>query len=486
MDLNDAIPLPDIAQATNENGLASSAEEDGVSESDEDSGSDSNEEDKKFKVRVPRNRDEEIDVEDEHILSAAMSNDGQHGAQRGGIGARSRGGIGSMARAAAATLVPEVVNNESTIATTSKSHQVAEPPQSFAETPDTSASKSTFGVAARERRSFLGSAVSQSSRDGTPTGGMASRKLAPISKTEQQHFSKIASQGGFGYKLLAKMGWSAGVGLGAQGEGIVTPIESKLRPKAMGLAYEGFKERTKQSKEEERRRKGSDNEDGSEAEKEAGPARRRKAKDKGEGTSKGILAPPSWKQSKASKTKVQHMTYEEIVGSTSDTGGATSVQAGVGIIYDLTGRELPAAALSGAAHLHDVPSSDSARLPELRHNCAIIVDTTKSDLDNLAREAKNVTERRKWLLNEEERNRIALQRAEAKIARLRMISAATASIQKMSASLTYDPRPASQQLELLTDTFDTLLNTATQEEYEIYRLDEVIVGAIAPIVSGKA
>ena len=30
--------------------------------------------------------------------------------------------------------------------------------------------------------------------------------------------------------MLAKMGWQAGSGLGQSGEGIVIPIESKLRP----------------------------------------------------------------------------------------------------------------------------------------------------------------------------------------------------------------------------------------------------------------
>lgn len=45
-----------------------------------------------------------------------------------------------------------------------------------------------------------------------------------------------------------------GTGLGASGEGIVTPVETKLRPKAsMGLAFQGFKEKTAQSKAEAKR-----------------------------------------------------------------------------------------------------------------------------------------------------------------------------------------------------------------------------------------
>jgi tuftelin-interacting protein 11 len=54
--------------------------------------------------------------------------------------------------------------------------------------------------------------------------------------------------------MLASMGWEAGTGLGASRQGIIAPIESKLRPQKAGIAYKGFSEKTDQSKREAKRR----------------------------------------------------------------------------------------------------------------------------------------------------------------------------------------------------------------------------------------
>ncbi|KAH9252809.1 hypothetical protein BASA81_009214 [Batrachochytrium salamandrivorans] len=45
---------------------------------------------------------------------------------------------------------------------------------------------------------------------------------------------------GFGSKMLAKMGYVPGKGLGSGGEGITAPIDVKLRPSGMGLGHGGF------------------------------------------------------------------------------------------------------------------------------------------------------------------------------------------------------------------------------------------------------
>jgi tuftelin-interacting protein 11 len=80
----------------------------------------------------------------------------------------------------------------------------------------------------RPRRSFLPSAAP------SPTAVKASTTM---SNSERQHFAKLATSGSLGLKMLEKMGWKSGTGLGADEQGIVTPIGegTKLRQKGAGL-----------------------------------------------------------------------------------------------------------------------------------------------------------------------------------------------------------------------------------------------------------
>lgn len=174
---------------------------------------------------------------------------------------------------------------------------------------------SAFG-ASRAQRSFL--------RDGGGIGSGSStpKPATPLSASERQHFSKL--NGTFGARMLEKMGWQAGTGLGTTGEGIVTPVESKLRPKGMGLAFKGFREKTEQAKAEARRR----GEVLSDDEEDTKPTKGRKAKTKGEGERSD-----AWKKPKKSKARVEHKTYEEIIAEAGQETPAT----GLGQIIDATG-----------------------------------------------------------------------------------------------------------------------------------------------------
>ena len=139
----------------------------------------------------------------------------------------------------------------------------------------------------------LGLGFTPSSAQQAYSGSRKSMKAEtpPPSMSRPSNFGSSTKGGmntnSFAAKMMAKMGYVAGHGLGSSGQGIINPIETKLRPQGAGLG--AVKEKTQQAKEEAKReaaRRGEVIEDSSEEERK----RRRKAREKrrlqgGSGTS---------------------------------------------------------------------------------------------------------------------------------------------------------------------------------------------------------
>ncbi|EGO22261.1 hypothetical protein SERLADRAFT_362607 [Serpula lacrymans var. lacrymans S7.9] len=307
---------------------------------------------------------------------------------------------------------------------------------------------STFG-SARTQRSFV--------RSGSAS---ASKPATPLPAHEQAHFSKIG--GSFGARMLAKMGWEAGTGLGTTGEGIVIPVESKLRPKGMGIAFKGFKEKTEQSKLEARRRGEVVSDD-----EEVKPRKK-----KGDQQQKKSDA---WKRPKKVKVKVEHKTYEQIVAE----AGEEPASSNIGQIIDATGRTpREVASIADISLSSWTPSTDPTRIPEVRHNLRLIADACRTDLDGLAREAKALEERKKWIVQEDARLKKKVADEADLIARMQQVTLVVDEINSQAKELAsvYEA-----SLDVFSPHFSKLL-TQFALEFDQYKLDEIVVAAITPIV----
>lgn len=202
---------------------------------------------------------------------------------------------------------------------------------------------------------------------------------------------------GFGQKMLEKMGWKKGKGLGADGEGIVNPVETKLRPARMGLSFRGFDERTDQAKIEAKIRKGQvSDEEEEENEDEAPKGKRRnawKAKEKNNDREETVGS------RKPRKQKTIYKTAAEIIAEAED--GHMPLPPSQQKVLDMTGPNIREISMS------DIKRTDSptlmevtTRLPELRHNLRLIVDLARNDLENLTREKQSTSFKMKSLEQE--------------------------------------------------------------------------------------
>ncbi|KAI5454841.1 hypothetical protein NCC49_002123 [Naganishia albida] len=305
-----------------------------------------------------------------------------------------------------------------------------------------------------------------------PRSGSSTPTPRPeVTQKDLRHLNSISNT--FGARMLAKFGWAAGKGLGADESGKAVPIEANVglqRGQGIGKGV-----RTEQSRRDAKAR----GEVVSSDEEERGK-RNRRAKGKAEGKpvedrTKGDGA--SWKKQKRVKLKVEHKTYEQLIAEAGE-----GVAQDTGLVLDARGGELKevSSVAAATASSHWTPSSDKTQLPELRHNLRLILDVAVSDVAALAREGKGIEEKKQFAAREAERLERVKRADEEKITRLQAIHAITQHIASLASNAA--AQTASDPLEPFEGDFTRLLEDF-RAEYDEYDLDEVIVGAIAQVLA---
>ncbi|KAG0252347.1 hypothetical protein BG011_007030 [Mortierella polycephala] len=324
---------------------------------------------------------------------------------------------------------------------------------------------------------------SPSSRPSSPASTSSPRPdvplVAPV-KVNKDYGAFSAKGSGFGLKMLEKMGWKKGYGLGTGGAGIVEPIQTKLRPVKMGIGFKGFKEKTDQTRAEEKRKGVAVSSDEDES-----PAKR---KSKGADTKDKELKADGWKKMGGRKLrkgpKVEYKTAAEIQQEIESADmPMTLVQPQK--ILDMTGKTVRE--LSSASQISSAVAMSHERFPELRHNLELMADISTTDLEQLARAQKADHVRQQVLEREGDRMQKMVVQDEINLERLAKVLAITDQCVRIANEIQQSTTDTTGEVvidikenyivRVFQEPFD-LLSGLYYEEYELYQLDQVFIGAL--------
>ena len=272
---------------------------------------------------------------------------------------------------------------------------------------------------------------------------------------------------GIGLKLLKKMGYVPGQGLGKDGTGIVNPIDAKLRPSGVGLGM--IDERSKSVMDEKKADR---------------PSERRSEKQKED----------RWKKQGIKKRKPMYKMASEVIHEEMASIIAPAIAAPISSkIRDLRGEnevvfdDLQAfsSAQSGAS-IDQLMAKE--RLPELRHNLKLIADISKKDLLYISRQIKIEQASRETRFEEIKTFNSLLLNDKQSLEKSLVVRSIVNDIHRISTIHIKDLIDPQVDPAIISQLFGPLFIQLTQEfehEFKLYHLDHLICGIIACVVKSR-
>ncbi len=286
------------------------------------------------------------------------------------------------------------------------------------------------------------------------------RKMGQDSKANGVSVASPAAPNSFAAKMMAKMGYVEGQGLGATGRGRLAPIETQLRPQGAGLGT--VKEKTKQAKEEEKREaafRGEVLQDSSEEERKK---RKGLKKKRMSGVSSGTSTP-------GGRPKLKYRTATEIEAATDGLQVPNVLKS----IIDATGTEtklLTSAAGLMASSGSMVPSETEAMK---------IARRARRDLEAFADEWNGLSERKKFFEVQEIQLVQEIDEGEAGVRGLEGVIGAIKELQQLTLDHS-NAESTSPLWEELTPKLEAL-EYEFKDNIDALALQEVAVAAIHPL-----
>ncbi|KAL7147188.1 hypothetical protein ABFS83_06G091100 [Erythranthe nasuta] len=250
---------------------------------------------------------------------------------------------------------------------------------------------------------------------------------------------------GKGYTLIQKMGYQGGA-LGIKKQGILTPIEVKLRPKNSGLGFNEPKEAARPVLQE--------------LEEKSIPHPSQSS----EGRSKENL----WSKKDLKKKKKVYVTAEELLAQKQERGIEISQK-----IFDMRGPQVRVLSDLKNLNAEDEARENGVRMPELQHNIRLVVDLAELDIQRLDKDLRNERETVVALQKEKERLQKEAHHQKQQLENMEEIESALDKIGGMSSSGTLT-------LETLAKSFGDLQKRFL-DDYTICNLSCIACSYAVPL-----